>query len=356
MISPPVSRHARSRGGKRNPGAAVFLWLLLVLAPGALHAQKTDVITVRNGDQMTGEMKSMDRGLLVFSTDVARTIDVEWPKVVTARTDKRFTITLADGSILYGSLQPGTADSVVIVADSVSLTVATQAVVSLARLKPTFWKALDGKIGLGFDFTQQNAKTDFTLSGNVKYVRLSNVTKLDFSSTFSRQDDTDDIDRDNLTLANFRQFKKRWFFLGFGSASRNSQLSLDFRGTVGGGFGRLLAQSNKVDVAVWVAPAVSLEEYTGEPGNTSIPLLIAADFLWFTWGALDTQISSQLAVIPILNQGGRWRLNFTLSLEREIVKNFYIELGITELYDSRPPSIDANQNDFSLTTSLGWKF
>lgn len=38
----------------------------------------------------------------------------------------------------------------------------TQQTATICR--PTFWKALDGKIGLGFDFTQQNAKTDFTLT------------------------------------------------------------------------------------------------------------------------------------------------------------------------------------------------
>ena len=60
--------------------------------------------------------------------------------------------------------------------------------------------------------------------------------------------------------------------------------------------------------------------------------------------------------MPILNQWGRWRINFGLNLQREVLKNFYINLGVTEAFDSDPTAADANKNDFGFTTSFGWTF
>ena len=94
--------------------APIVASLLVALMPGSALGQKTDSVTVRNGDRMLGEIKELQRGQLKFKTDAMKTVYVEWPKVVTVKTDKVFEILLDDGRIYYGSLTPGTQDSVVI--------------------------------------------------------------------------------------------------------------------------------------------------------------------------------------------------------------------------------------------------
>jgi hypothetical protein len=348
--------------------------LVLALMPGSAAAQKTDSVTVQNGDRMLGEIKELQRGQLKFSTDAMSTVYVEWPKVVTVRTDKIFEIELGDGTVYFGSLGSGVADSVVIAGGSRPVSVPTQSIVSLTRIKPTFWDALDGNINLGVNFTQQSASTDLTLSGTVRYAARTNpdsagksvvlaldasrfhITKLTFNSSFSRQDDTDDIQRNSVTLAQVRQLADNWFWLVSLAGENNSQLSLDYRGTLAGGVGRYFARSNKLDFGAWVGPAYSREQFTGESPDNSIPFILAADAEYFTWGTLDTNVSSQLSVMPILNQWGRWRVNFNVTASREVVNNFYINLGVTEAYDSDPTAADANKNDFSFNTSFGWSF
>ena len=349
---------ARPRGLRSNlpfPTGISCLVLLAVLVPGRLHAQKTDVLTLSNGDRVTGEIKTLDYGLLKFKIQAMGTVSVRWPNVVTVQTDKRLVIVLDEGGILFGSMAPGTADTIIVQTDSGSVSVPTQSVASLERLKSNFWDALDGKAGIGLDFTQQNAKTDLNLQAKVKYVRQSNLTQLDFDYTYGRQDDVDDIVRLEASLANFRQFADRWFFLGFLSTSRNSQMSLEFRGTVGGGLGRFLVQKNRMNLSAWIAPGVSYEEFTDEPGDTSFPLALATDFRIFIWDPLKTELTNRLVVSPILDDWGRWRVNFYLDATKEIWSDFYLALGINEVYDSRPPR-DTNKNDFSLTTSIGYSF
>jgi hypothetical protein len=84
-----------------------------------------------------------------------------------------------------------------------------------------------------------------------------------------------------------------------------------------------------------------------------VPLAFARDFELFSWAGLSSDLSSPLVVAPVLNDAGRWQIDFTVSLKRELFTDFYLTIGVTEYFDSDPPT-DANKNDFSLNTSLGW--
>jgi hypothetical protein len=62
---------------------ALFLFFLGALMPAPAQAQgKTDVVTLANGDRITGEVKRLERGRLVFDTDDAGTLYFEWDKLV----------------------------------------------------------------------------------------------------------------------------------------------------------------------------------------------------------------------------------------------------------------------------------
>ena len=79
------------------------------------------------------------------------------------------------------------------------------------------------------------------------------------------------------------------------------------------------------------------------------------DFEFFNWAGLSTDLSSRLSIAPVLNDAGRWQINFTAQLKRELFNNFYFDIGLTEYFDSSPPT-DAARNDFSINTSLSWTF
>ncbi len=349
--------------------ATVIATVVLVAISAPAQGQKTDVISLRNGDDVTGEIKELEYGLLRFKTDAMKTVYVQWPKVVRVSTDKVFQVVLENGTIYVGSLAPGNGDSVSVNSDSLSVAMATQEVVRLTRIKQGFWDALDGNVDLGFDFTQQNNKTDLTVDAGVGYVagagtnrgvswrsRGAIYTDINVNSTLSRQEGAEDITKFSGSLSHVRQYGGGWFFLGLLAGSRNTQLSLDSRLSVGGGVGRVLVESNRTDLALWLAPAYSREQYAGQPTTTSIPLILSADFLLFIWDPLDVEISASLGVLPVLNESGRWRVTFVLSASKEIVKNVDFSLGVDEYYDSRPPLDGTNQNDFSLTSSFGWSF
>lgn len=319
-------------------------------------ATKNDTLVLRNGDRMTGEFKQLQRGLVMLKTDAASTIYVKWTRVVTATTDKRFEIHLEDGRVFVGSIAASqTAYRVIVRGRTDTVEVAVRSVVEMARIKKTFWDRLDGSVDLGVNFTQQNAKFDLNLATTVTYQVAANRVGLLFNGTFSRQDSTEDINRRNLTGLYAREFNNQWFWAAAGSADRNSQLSLDYAWSLGTGPGRFLILSNKVNLGSWIGLNYRREKYVGDDARSTIPVSLATDFQWFSWSGLSTDISSRLVISPIVNDSGRWQINFTASIKQEVLNQLYLTVGITEFYDSKPPT-QTNKNDFSITTSLGWTF
>jgi hypothetical protein len=329
-----------------------------VVATGSpVFAQKTDTLVVRNGDVVTGEFQELQRGKVEYDTDAASTIYVKWTRVLTAKTDKEFEIDLDDGSKYFGGLAQGDRpNEVKIVADRDTVVVATESIVRMERIKKTFWRRLDGSIDLGISYTQQSNQTNLNFSSDVTYKKGLNNFQFDLSTSVNRQDDADNITSFSTIFAYQREFGNRWYYGGLVAGAQSSQLDLEIRGTVGAVAGRYLVQSNKVDLTLGAGLSYARERFTDQEGSNAAQGLLLTDFQYFSWGALDTDLSSQLAVIPVLNQSGRWRIGFNLSLSRELVNNFYLSVGVEEQFDSQPPTEDTEKNDFSVNTSFGWSF
>jgi hypothetical protein len=120
-----------------SPIALAGLAIALFAVPTS--AQKTDVLLLSNGDSVTGEIKSFERGKLKYSTDAMGTVSVEWPKIINLTTAKTFRVTLEDGTILFGSMQPADAPGrVSIIVDRETIEVPTQSVVKMKRIKSNF--------------------------------------------------------------------------------------------------------------------------------------------------------------------------------------------------------------------------
>jgi hypothetical protein len=60
--------------------------------------------------------------------------------------------------------------------------------------------------------------------------------------------------------------------------------------------------------------------------------------------------------MPSLTESGRYRGTAYISLSHEIVNDLYIDLSLNGSYDSKPPDVTADSTDYSLSTSLGYKF
>ena len=78
--------------------------LLALASTPALAQPKTDVITLANGDRITGEIVRLSRGRLELKTDDAGTIYIEWDNVARVQSIHQFEVETSNRQRLYGAL------------------------------------------------------------------------------------------------------------------------------------------------------------------------------------------------------------------------------------------------------------
>jgi hypothetical protein len=119
---------------------------LVVVTSASAWAQKTDVVTLPNGDRNTGEIVELERGQLKFDTDDAGTIVFDWEKIATVEAARQFEVVTSDGRHFLGRLGRSSAGSVLIVSLNDSVTLSLAEVTRIRPIGASLWSRLDGSI------------------------------------------------------------------------------------------------------------------------------------------------------------------------------------------------------------------
>ncbi len=92
---------------KRNSLLALAFMMLSLTSPGAAAHSKTDIVTLYNGDRITGEIKHLYGGLLQYGTDSMGTIKVEWQEIARVESRFHYEVRTSTGERLFGTIGPG---------------------------------------------------------------------------------------------------------------------------------------------------------------------------------------------------------------------------------------------------------
>ena len=79
---------------------------LVLLVPAFLFARtKTDVVVMKNGDHLTGEIKGLSEGVLYLDMEyILGTSSVQWSMVEHLESKQLFLVKTEDGSVYTGTL------------------------------------------------------------------------------------------------------------------------------------------------------------------------------------------------------------------------------------------------------------
>lgn len=343
----------------RNQAIVVVLaaFGLVFGASDAALAARTDVIVLRNGDHITGEVIQMQQSKLQLKTDDAGTLSIEWDKIATVTTAARYDVTLRNGQRLFGRLRSGVAGSVDVVADGGPVTpVQMTDIVWFAQIKNTFWSRIDGSFDLGGSYTQSSGVADLAFDFNARYRRPSHSYAASFSSNLTHQENEPDTTRYSLKL-NYTKFRgNQWFISPFALLESNRELGFTFRGTGALSVGRYVLQSNRAEVVLAGGLSAGRESPVDAPTVTNVDALGVAEFSIFTYDYPTTRIDFATLVFPSLDDPGRVRINANARIKRELFKDFFVGLSAYDAFDNRPKSASARTNDVGGSLSFGWSF
>ena len=339
--------------------STILLFVVLICCTALSFAEKTDVVILKNGIEIIGEIKGMDQGKLTYSTDDMSTVYIDWTKILRISSKYTFDVVLKSGKRYHGLLQDSGQDgTIVIVTKEGRTTEDTQSVVMITPLKTRFWQRFKGKISLGFNFQKSNNQQTWTSNTNIAYHGPKWELKLESSDYINTRQDAEKTSRNSAVLSYERFLPKHWSYLGFAKVQQNDELNLDLRAYLGLGAGRFFVKNNFIEFGGIFALTVTREKYAGsEDRQQNLEALFLLGFEAFRYHDPDLDLMVDFRIFPSLTDWGRVRIEFTTSVDYEIFKDFYLTLSLFDHYDSRPPPTeDVTKNDYGVDFSLTWKF
>lgn len=336
-------------------------WLLL--ACGTAPGLAADVLTMENGDRLTGEVKSLAGERVFLETAYAGTIQIDWLKLEGFSSDRRFEVEVERGRKYRGKLVLAKG-KLEVTTTKETVSVEKDRVVGLAPKAETergsLWREVEGTLDLGYNLTRGNSQLDqssFLAQGlyDKGHFKISG----DVSSIFGRQDDADPTSRQTAGLRVDWFVNPRVFRFALGTFEHNDRQRLNFRTVLGGGLGRTLLKTKRNELALLGGVTFTGERFRGEPGTSEPPVRRGGEGLagveWKTVLRKRIQLSSRLTAHPNLGSSEDYRLAFDGSLRLLFSKNLSWSLTFYDRFVSRPP-VQVRRNDSGLVSAFGIGF
>jgi len=339
------------------PGWFLVLFMAMSVILPASAREKTDVVILKNGDHITCEIKSLERGMLSVGTDAMGTVEIKWQDVERVTSIFQFRVQDAQGHLYVGSLQAA-ADrgQVNVVGQRSASNLDHLSIVEIHEVGRSRWTRLSGSADLSYSFTKASDRTQLNFSGDVIYRTEKYSGQLAYSSTLGTSNGETDADRKLLTLVGTREFSGKWLAYSRASFEHNLELQLDRRFSILGGPGYRITQSNRSMVTAIAAAAFTRESYYNEGISTNVEGFFGMDAQFFKLYSPKFDIVNQFVFLPNFTTRGRRRMEYNSKFRFEVLKDFFVTLTFYDSYDSKPPSETAQKNDYGFTTGLSWSF
>jgi Protein of unknown function, DUF481 len=343
--------------GARFPsphGLQLVLLLGVLLGARTTHAEKTDIVVLKNGDHFTGEIKGMSRGKLDFKTDDVGRISIEWLKVARVVSIHPFEVELASGAKYYGVLQSPVDESLQVGAEAANTFPLTE-VITVTPMDDYFWARVKAYLDLGFTLAKSNQALTLSGDGEFAYRGQHFGGALDFNTYIQNDKNTTAVGQGSVNLTGTYYFTNWRVAVQFGG-DHNDELDLKLRLDLSAGVAYPLFRNKSMEF--WLSGGLIgvRELYTSGTPNLNLAAYIGGEWQAFRYDSpkLDSTISVQL--IPVLSELWRTRGNISVKVKYELFYNFNVGINFTYTFDTEPPDPTAAHTDYLLSLTIGWTY
>jgi hypothetical protein len=341
--------------------AAFILLLASALATGlawSYERDKSDVVALRNGDHISGDIHSLEFGILTLSTDNMSSLSIEWPAVRSIKSKFEFAVERRDGTKYYGAIATSADGAdLVIQSNGGSVRFPMSEVERISRFSSRFWDRINGGLSVGFSYTKSSAIQVSNVNFNANYRSTTIDSSVAFSSNTTKDSSGSTTNRELLTGAVqfLRQSRNFWGLLG--SLERDQSLGIDARLIAGAGIGRRFLQTTFTELT-GVVGLVGSEEWIVDKSEPRASVEAVAGGSWQVFKFIEpkTRLNLSLYVFPSLTESGRYRSTGDLSLTHKFPHDVTVGLTGYLSYDNQPPEAGAEKSDYGVTFNLGYTF
>ncbi len=321
------------------------------------YAQKNDTIYLLNGDRITGEIKSFDKGLLLLSTDAMKKVNIEYEDIGSMFSNKNYEFRTNSGYRYYGSMKaasdPGSID-VITLDDTIPKPLWD--IVQISRIKQRFLQRIDGSIDMGINYTKSIDVFQYSLNGYATYRSNNYSTRFEVTSILS--DYGDEIaENHDIGINVTRYLEHKWFCRVQLDAQKNTELNLDLRLQAGPAVGYDLIRTTPMRLYALAGMLVN-RELQIEPATETVNLegLFSLYYYWYQYRHPKVDISTGVDFYPSFSNFGRVRFAYNLTGKYEILTDVFISLTYYNNFDNQSGDGGTSQDDYNFITSLGYTF
>jgi len=371
------------------------------------HA-KTDIVTVANGDQITGAVNAMTSGKLSLSTDYAGTVKIKWREVKQIESRYVYEVRLDDGERIYGRFVPsGVPEQLAFRSGRVNRQFDIDDIVEVRSIEEELSDKLDFSIGATVyaDPNTQtlvlNARGQYDVRGGRTTFQASiNDTRTSIKSSAEEtpcdcSDNPDggtvdepealvNKDTESSNASSFEISREFWRERGTAQSYRvlnaryetNDELGIAHRGSLGFGLGRYLINDLGHELAISGGVQgvqerrKTCDDQTGKQRGTlyeadderqtcnDAELFLNVKWHLYSFQNLDMDISLNGNTYPSLSDWGRVRGDLKLLINWELFDSFYWTVDAQTIIDSAGDRDDTSlsNSDYTISTGVTWRY
>ena len=334
-----------------------------------------DTIYFKNGDRLSGRIKNMQRGTLLFSCPAldgdAR---VGWNRIARVESRRTFQFETTSGDKFLGLIKSRESESEKEGAEKKEVkTTAEEIYVERLGDSQEFRQSdiilavetigkgqalIEADVGGGMTLTKSNSLRQFNLDAAVRLRRPTFSLDVGLNSIFTAQSGIDNTQRHDFKMQAARTLTRRWDLIGIMGLLQSEEQKLDLRSTAGGGLAYSLVRSNRSRLQAVMGSVWTNERYqadAGIPERNNAEGLLGLTFALFKFKMWT--LDSTLFMMPSYTTPGRLRADFNTTLKWRLIEGKSLWWNFSQVinYDNRPPS-NAPGTDYVSQTSVTWSF
>ena len=353
-----------------------FLLVLLLAAcgfsnPGLAH-EKTDIVTLYNGDRITGELQTMYGGIATLRTTALGTIKIEWERISKIESNYYYDVRLSTGERHLVAIDktniPG---QIKVVSEDNEYTFEMLEVVEMRPVENSFSDRIDLYLSAGYSYTKASSVGQTSFNTEVSYEDKNTRNTFTGRTTIT---DTNEEVTSSTKLDLSRQVwsdRSKSYRIFSGRFEANDELNLEGRYTLGAGLGRYFIDTQKVR---WMG-ALGLQVITEkndtdadgeclegeEPASCSdkdsrgesVELFVSTSVAAWRFDTPELDIDIKFNLYPSLSEHSRLRGDTDIRIRWELIEDLYWDITAFATYDNAGTDHDI---DYGITTGIGWTY
>jgi putative salt-induced outer membrane protein len=332
---------------------AVLLFIVTAMRINLL----ADVVELRNGDRLSGDLKGLSQGKLVLVTPYAGEVKIDWKEVARFSTSAAYDVEFISGRTSYGVISM-TGSGLLEISSSrhelaTPLDVAAIRVRSEPTSKPASLAKWHGAGDFGYTLTRGNSHST-QLAFQLQPERRTDKDRIrvDLQSLYSILNSSPSANGQSLETRYDRFLSPRLFAFGVGKAARDQRERVNLRSSQGGGFGLRLEPGPDTQISVFGGSTFLKEDFKGTPDQISAEALAGSE-LQTKFSPL--QIATKLQVLPNLTTLGRYRTEWDANVRIPLTGGLKFGIRLFIRSDSQPqPGV--KKLDSGLLSTIGFDF